>query len=153
MNVINLSHRWIPILAPDRLLQECLDIFRVSANIRSLFIGHESGGSQVVVVNDPFHIKIFFHAEAHSTRSCEQVHWKRGRWRGVREFQYSMDFRENFNNISSQLETHELLVCCLDDAELSLLSENMRTNACRHIHRISCNTYQSSCMAVSSPPS
>lgn len=75
MDVVDLSHRRIArIAASDGLKQECLHVLRVDANIGSRLIGPERGSCQVVVVDDPLHVKEFFHAETHAAGSREQIH-------------------------------------------------------------------------------
>jgi len=74
MDVVHLSHRRVAKIASDGLTQECFHVLRVDVNIGPRLISPERGSCRVVVVDDPLHVKEFFHAKRHAASTREQIH-------------------------------------------------------------------------------
>ncbi len=77
MDVVDLSHQGIAGIALHRMRQEHLRIRCVETNIGSCLVGPERGSRQVVVVDNPLHVKVLLQTQGHSTGSRVQIQYGR----------------------------------------------------------------------------
>ncbi len=77
MDVVNLSHRGIAGIALHGIRQECLHVLSVDANIGSRLVDPEHGGRQVVIVDNPLHVKVLLQTQGHAAGSRVQIQYSR----------------------------------------------------------------------------
>ncbi len=77
MDMVDLTHGGIAGILLHGMHQERLHVLHVDANIKSCLVGPERGGCQVVVVDDPPHVKVLLQTQGHAPSSHVQIQYGR----------------------------------------------------------------------------